>query len=126
MKAKHRIIFFGAILVTMLIHACYYDKGDLLYPGSNTGCDSSNVSYVNVIVPMLSSQCYGCHTGNTAGGGIVMGSYDQDKAIAQNGKLMGAVGHTPGFSPMPKGGTQLSSCQQSKIRSWISSACPNN
>jgi hypothetical protein len=46
--------------------------------------------------------------------------------VAQNGKLYGAVNHSPGYSPMPKGGTKLSACNISKIKAWIDGGSLNN
>lgn len=36
-------------------------------------------------------------------GGIAMGTYETDKAIALNGKLYGTITYANGYSPMPEG-----------------------
>jgi hypothetical protein len=117
---------FGVSILILFLHSCYYDKADLLYPASVTGCDSANATYNLKIIPILSQQCYSCHTGSSAGGGIVMGTYATDQVIAVNGKLYGVINHSSGFSPMPKGGSQMSVCDIATIKKWIDSGSPNN
>jgi hypothetical protein len=55
-----------------------------------------------------------------------MGNYAADRAIAVNGKLYGSVSHASGYSPMPKGGNKLNTCQLSQIKKWIDAGSPNN
>jgi hypothetical protein len=124
--STNKIITMFTVSLGMLVDSCYYDKSDLLYPGSNAPCDSTNAFYKTEVMPVLNNQCYSCHTGASASGGITLGSYDTDKAVAQTGKLYGSVSHAVGFSPMPKGGATLNSCQLNKIKKWISMGTPNN
>ena len=112
--------------LTLSFSSCYYDKGDLLYPQNGTGCDTTAVSYNRDVMPLLSNRCYTCHIGATAGGGIVLGTYAEDKVVALNGKLYGAVNHSPGFSQMPTGGTKLNTCQLATVKKWIDAGSPNN
>ena len=110
----------------LFLNACYYDKGDLLYPGKSNGCDTTAVSYNLNIMPLLNNQCYTCHIGSSASGGIVLGTYISDKTVALSGKLYSVVNHDPGFSPMPKGGAKLNTCQLAQIKKWIDAGTPNN
>lgn len=110
----------------MGLNACYYDHADVLYP-NNLSCDtSSTISYAQKVVPILQQQCYGCHSGGAPSGGIAMGTYSTDKAIAINGKLYGSISYASGYSPMPKGGNKLNSCQLATIKKWIDAGSPNN
>jgi len=43
-----------------------------------------------------------------------------------NGKLLGAVTHASGYSPMPKNQAQLSDCNIQKITNWINKGALNN
>jgi len=108
------------------IQACYYDKADMLYPNAVVCDTSATVSYSQKIVPLFSQQCYSCHLSASSGGGILMGNYAADRAIAVNGKLYGSVSHASGYSPMPKGGNKLNTCQLSQIKKWIDAGSPNN
>jgi hypothetical protein len=125
MKKYIVLIVFGLFLG---LQACYYDKSDLLYPTSRTAtCDTAGtVSYSQKIIPLLNSQCYSCHTATGGSGGINMSNYTNDKALAANGKLYGSIMHSTGFSPMPKGGSMFTVCQQTLIRKWIDAGTPNN
>ena len=117
------------ISTTMLINSCYYDKDELLYPGSANGpCTDTTgtTSYSQKVVPLLQQYCYSCHSGNFPSGNILMGTYAADKIIAQNGKLYGSINHSPGFSPMPQIGGKFGSCQIAVIKKWIDGGDLNN
>ena len=117
------ILVGSGILITSL-NSCYYDKADLLYP--DTACDTAAVKYSTSIVPVLSSNCISCHGGSTPSAGIGLDTYAGVKTQANNGRLLGAVTHSPNFSPMPKNSNKLSTCNIEKIRIWIAAGAPNN
>ena len=116
------------VTLTALINSCYYDKGELLYPGSAGGpcADTTASSYSKKVVPVFQQYCYSCHTGSFPSGNILMGTYTADRAVAQTGKLYGSVSHTSGYSPMPQSGGMLSNCQIAAIKQWIDSGMLNN
>lgn len=117
---------FSMILCSGLITGCYYDSEDVLNPGSGT-CDTNGVTYNNTVVPLLQvSGCLGCHSGGAPSGNISLATYTSVKAAAQNGKLFGAINHSPGFSPMPQGGNKMSTCNINKIKAWIDAGSINN
>ena len=112
-------------IAAVSFNSCYYDKEDLLYGVTN--CDTTTaVSYTQKLVPMLQQQCYGCHSGGSPSGGIAMGTYATDKAIAGNGKLYGSINHSGGFSPMPQGAAKMSNCDIAAVKKWIDAGSPNN
>jgi len=117
-------------IMVLLLNACYYDKADLLYPttaGTGAVCDTAGtISYSQKVVPILQNACYSCHTVANPSGGIAMATYATDKAIAVNGKLYGSINHAAGYSPMPKGGAKLNSCQLATIKKWIDNGSLNN
>ena len=117
-----------SIFLAFFISSCYYDKEDLLYGNPNAPCKDSvyNISYSQHVVPVLSQYCYNCHTGSFPSGGITMGTYTTDKALAQNGKLYGSISHSAGFIPMPEGLSKLNSCQILAIRKWMDAGLLNN
>jgi hypothetical protein len=113
-------------LVALLVSAtgCYNDKEETLYPQSV--CDTANITYSRSVVPVLSANCTGCHGGNTPSAAIRLDNYAGVKAMADNGKLAGAVTHSAGFSPMPKNNAKLSNCNIVKIKNWIAAGALNN
>jgi hypothetical protein len=119
-------IFFTLVII-IAINGCYYDKGELLYPQKASNCDTSSViSYSAKVVPILTTQCYSCHIGTSAGGGIVMGTHATDKVTAVNGKLYGSINHSSGYSAMPKGAAKMDACQIQLIKKWIDAGSLNN
>jgi hypothetical protein len=110
------------------VTACYYDKEELLYGVVDAPCTDTITtnSYSQQVVPLLNQYCYGCHTGNYPSGGILMGTYTQDRTLAQNGKLSGSINHSPGYSPMPQGMPKLNNCAIASIQRWIDNGMLNN
>lgn len=126
MKSKLTLISISVIL--FFLSSCYYyDKEDQLYPSSGICDTTAAVTYTAQIVPLFQQYCYSCHGGNaSSGGGIPMGTYTADRAMALKGSLYGAISHTSSFSPMPKGMNKLTACQIAKVKKWIDSSTPNN
>jgi len=93
---------------------------------ANVGCDSTNVSYANDIVPILTNNCTGCHGGNSPSAGIALDSYQNAAASANNGKLYGTSAHLSGYVAMPPSGSGLTSCDLAKIKNWVEQGAPDN
>ena len=89
-------------------------------------CDTVNVTFSQTVWPIIQGSCYGCHSGTTPQGGINLSNYDNVVAVANSGRLMGAIRHEAGFSPMPQNGAQLSDCKITQIQKWIDDGTPNN
>lgn len=117
----------GALIIISIIglSSCYYDKEELLYPGQSV-CDTTLITYSQTVVPIISSNCLGCHAGANASASIRLDNYTGVKNVASNGLLLGAINHAAGFSPMPKNGNKLSDCNITKIRLWVEAGTPNN
>lgn len=117
----------AAVLLVITVSSCYYDNEQYLYGVTQTCTDTTtNISYAQKLVPIFNQSCYGCHTGNFPSGGILMGTYAADKALAVNGKLYGSISHASGFSAMPKGSAKLSACSVSAVKKWVDAGSPNN
>jgi mono/diheme cytochrome c family protein len=90
-------------------------------------CDTTNVRYSVEIVSILNANCNSCHAAPaSSGNGIVLNNYNGVKPWATSQTLYHVVNHTSGFSPMPKGGAKIASCDIAKIRTWIRNGAPNN
>ena len=88
-------------------------------------CDSVNVTYSQTISPIIQTHCLGCHNNNSAAKVPKFTSYAGVAAVAQNGKLVGAITRQPNFIPMPQVG-KLTACQISQIRKWVNDGALNN
>ena len=117
----------GICICALIITGCYRDVEEQLYPGEGGACDTAGVTYSGAVVSLLTSNgCLSCHSGGAPSGGVLLNSYTSVRAVALNGKLYGAINHSAGFSPMPKGGNKMNSCSINKIKAWIDAGAPNN
>jgi hypothetical protein len=124
-----RTMVFSACLVLGIsfMPGCVYEKEDILYPPST--CDTTGVTYSQTIVPILSANCYSCHsTANSPsmGSGIVLDSHHELVHHVDDGDLVGVINHAPGFPPMPKNSAKLSDCDIKKIEAWVNAGAPEN
>ena len=93
---------------------------------SGTACITTNMSYAKDITPILQASCTGCHSGTKPQGSIDLSTYANVYKYALNGKLYGSVAHLSGYIAMPSASVSISSCEISKIKSWIDSGSKNN
>jgi hypothetical protein len=125
---KRLIIALSATAIFLFLFvSCYYDNEEALYPAFNTTCDTTNVTYAATIVPILSNNCYSCHSNSTAsrnGNNIALQNYAD--VIARSASVIGSIKHTGSYSPMPKNGGSISSCSISQLDIWIKKGMPNN
>lgn len=127
---EHMKVYLGAgIALVSLIYilsftGCYSDNELDLY--GSASCDTTNISYLNDVVPILSANCYICHKSDVALGGITMDNYTLASDLALSGSFLGALKHKSPYSPMPKGGNQLIQCDIDKLESWIRDGTPDN
>lgn len=89
-----------------------------------TQCDSVNVTYANPIKDIVQTNCLGCHSGTNPAYGMGMETYSQMVAVANSGRLMGALRHETGYFGMPKFGNKLSECKIAQFNKWILDGTP--
>ncbi|MEO6584437.1 MAG: hypothetical protein ABIO05_08940 [Ferruginibacter sp.] len=93
---------------------------------SSSGCDTTKFKYSADIQPILAANCTGCHNATTFAAGLNFTQYDVVKQTAINGRLVGTITHTPGYSPMPRNAAKLSDCKITQIKKWIAAGALNN
>lgn len=123
-----RIVKLAAIVLPVVLAAgCYNDKYDKLYPTGPVACDTTTVSFSADIMPVLSAKCNnaGCHD-VTASGGYNLATYAGAQLAVTNGRMIGSVTWTAGFSAMPKGMPKLTDCEINKMRRWVNQGAQNN
>lgn len=94
-------------------------------PGAG-GCNTTNVTYSGRVRPVLQTSCIGCHSGSAPSGGINLSTHAGVAAVANNGKLFGAISHQSGFVAMPLGGQKMPQCTIDQLKAWIDAGAPNN
>jgi hypothetical protein len=52
--------------------------------------------------------------------------YSNVKAKVTDGRLFGAINHSPGYAPMPDGQPKMDQCDINKVKTWIDAGAPNN
>jgi len=114
------------LIVILSMSGCYYDKAEVLYPGSANCNVPQNVTFSLTVLPLLNSRCNNCHGGSSPSGGIALDTYANVLKYKENGKLMGSINFASGYSPMPKNSGKLSACEIGKIQAWIDANTPNN
>lgn len=113
------------LTMTMLLTACYYDNEEYLY--SSVPCDNT-FTFTSRIAPLVAQQCAsGCHEGPNPSAGLLLTTYDEIKACADNNnKFANSLTGANGASIMPKGTSGLSTCDKTAIQAWISAGALNN
>lgn len=124
MKRKYvSPVVFLLLLTAAFMQGCYYDKEELLYPGSNTpvDCSTVNAKFAANVLPLISAKCAtsGCHDA-TASGGLVFQSYAQISGAKDRINARAVVEKT-----MPAAGP-LQPAEINIIKCWIESGAPNN
>lgn len=113
------------IIGALLFPGCYYDKEENLYPATGN-CDTTNITFAGTIQPLIQSNCYACHSQAAGQGGIILEGHANVVIRVNDGKLMGAISHASGFSPMPKNGQKLADCDIKRVQVWINEGALNN
>ncbi len=90
------------IISVVFLQSCTYDK-EMLLPASNSA-DTVNVSFAASIEPLLRANCFSCHGNGSNLGNVSLDTYDDVKAVAVSGRLLGTISHSAGFVPMPARG----------------------
>jgi hypothetical protein len=119
------VIGFAALCLGLA--SCSSDSEDLLTSPTPSSCDTTTVSYSATITPLINKYgCLSCHSGTAPVGGFVLSSYNAVKAKVDDRRLLGAITHANGFSPMPQGGNKMSECDINQFRAWINRGALNN
>jgi len=88
----------------------------------NASCNADNATYLANVRPLLNQYCVSCH-GNSSS--VRLSTYEQVKAVASSGRLVGSIKRLPGYRAMPEG-KSLSTCEISTIENWVNNGALNN
>ncbi len=99
----------------ILLGAADEECGDL--------CDSVDVTYGTHIAPFITSYCLGCHSSDTPGNQVLLGSYDDVVARVNEGFIPAVLKREAGVAPMPPN-LVVSDCQVRIFEIWIEQGLP--
>jgi hypothetical protein len=126
------IVLFLVIVMGAVLNSCSKANEAALKQKAgitSSNCDTINMKYQSDILPILTSQCYSCHsaqTYQTSGSGLNYQDFNTLKSEINNGNLLNAIQHTGNVTPMPLNLPQLSDCEINKIKDWINNGSLNN
>lgn len=124
MSFKNGLLLAGCICILLVLNSCVSNVEEELYPPES--CDTTQVTYSGTIAPIIELNCYACHEGEQSVSGIPLNGYDHLKAMVDAGRLIGALRHQEGFSPMPQNASALPECELLKIEKWVDDGAPDN
>lgn len=84
-----------------------------------SACDTLNIGFAAKIQPIMQANCVGCHGANNPSAGINLTTLAGVRAVASNGRLVGAISKQAGYVPMPPAGNGLSNCHINQVKAWI-------
>jgi hypothetical protein len=120
---KNCLLSFLFFIVLVTNQACEYRDEETLYPQV---CDTTNVTYALDIAPLVELRCTPCHDAQAIESSIPLITYDLLKGMVDAGRLLGAIHHEVGFSPMPKDRSRLSECELQTFDRWVADGALNN
>lgn len=118
------LLFFGCLSLMMTWSSCVSNVEEELYPPDD--CDTVSVTYSLVVEPIIANNCYACHSALAPTSGIPLEGYPNLKAQVDNERLIGAIRHESGYSPMPQNAPALSECSLLKIEKWVAEGAQDN
>ena len=114
------------LLIWITAYGCYWEDEETLYPEVEI-CDTTSGSFADNIIPILSNNCYICHSNLNApdfANGISFEDYDD--VFASSSLIIGAINHADGFPQMPKNSAKLDTCQINTFEAWVNQGGLNN
>lgn len=134
-KMMKHILALVLMLLGLALYSCQYDH--LNAPVDKTkGCDTTHVSYLKSVKPILINNCYSCHSTavTSATNGFDLENFTSLKdyltiSYASDGiygsKFLHAVNQQGYLLYMPPT-YKLSACELAIITKWIKEGAPNN
>lgn len=114
------------LIISIAAFGCYWENEETLYPDS-AQCDTTAVSFAQDIIPILTNNCYTCHS-NVNGPDFAFGiTFEDYEDVAASASLIaGAINHREGFPQMPKNREKLDPCLINTFESWVNQGSLNN
>ena len=118
-------VIIAVIIIAAFSFSCRNDSHEGLFPELGI-CDTTDVSYNNDIVPVMTNNCYSCHSAGSNTSGILLDDYQALSSLIEDGRILGAIQHQEGYLPMPLNADKLDECSIDKFQAWINQGADNN
>lgn len=98
----------------------------ILQGALNNSCSECDTTFEFTadILPIIQSNCTGCHSGSNPSGNLSLSTFIQIQASASNGSLMNRINGIGGI--MPPNSNGIGNCHKNQIQDWINAGTPNN
>jgi hypothetical protein len=114
------------LMAGMVTAGCSWEDEETFYPELQI-CDTLDVSFSMDVLPILSMNCFSCHSNANAPeftGGFAL--EDHADVSASSDLIAGVINHRDGFPAMPRGAEKLDTCSINTIEAWVNSGSPDN
>lgn len=108
------------LLLILSFFGCTFNSEEDLY---GTNCDTTVINY-GIVQPIFEANCVVCHNNGLNYNDILLNSYANAINAAQTGKLVKAINHLSGATPMPYLGSKLPNCPVLQVTLWIEQGTP--
>ncbi|WP_309707477.1 DUF1549 domain-containing protein, partial [Armatimonas sp.] len=95
----------------------------LAQPPRSTAAEGAQLFEAKVR-PVFAARCLACHKGAQAAAGLRLDTAEGWKGVVASGKLLKAIRHEPGATPMPPTGTKLSERELAGFVEWVKRGAP--
>ncbi len=114
------------LILWITAFGCYWENEESLYSGPEI-CDTISVSFSEDIVPILTNNCYTCHSNNNAADFAYGISFEDYEDVAASANLIaGAINHSEGFPQMPRNRDKLEPCLINTFEAWVNQGILDN
>jgi hypothetical protein len=88
-------------------------------------CDTTQVTFLSHIEPLVKSNCYGCHNSDVPSGQLILETYNQVRDAVLQKQLLQIIDYPGGTGRMPPAGP-LSACNLQVFNIWVAEGMPLN
>ena len=110
------------LALTIGLFGCTYD--DLETLGNPVDCDTFDTTYGQDILPLVTENCQGCHSGGTPAAGIAFEEHADIALFAE--AMLGRMELEPGDGLLMPPSGKLDSCSIARFTTWIDAGKPDN
>lgn len=94
-------------------------------------CDTTIFTYSGAIKSIIDKNCVNCHKASMISGGVRLDSHGAVAQVAADGRLIGTITHTQGYTAMPFSSNpanqrKLKDCEITQVQKWIDAGSLNN